>query len=150
MFLQLSLCPIADLIGSSSILAEARLANDRHPHIARDLLKLLCEVPQRVFPHRPAGGKAGDGPLLDVHPREELLAPHVPNALVWQSLLLSSSTVLQFWRGQHPATDLHQVPRDVQTKLLDERVVVQVGLAHQVVDLPLPVWSGSGRGLDHR
>ena len=113
MFLQLSLCPIADLIGSSSILAEARLANDRHPHIARDLLKLLCEVPQRVFPHRPAGGKAGDGPLLDVHPREELLPPHVPNTLVGQSLLSGPPPILQLWGLQNSPPHLHQVVADV-------------------------------------
>ena len=46
-------------------------------------------------------------------------------------------------------TSIHKVARDVEAELLHVRVVFEVRLAHQVVDLALAVWGGPGRGLDH-
>ena len=74
---------------------------------------------------------------------------HIPDTLVGKSLLFSSASILKFRCGQHPASDLHQVPGDVETKLLDIRVIVKICLPDQIVDLPLPVGGGPGRGLDH-
>ena len=70
------------LVRSSGVLTEAGLADDGHAHVTTDLLQLLSEVPQSVLPDSPLWGEAGDGPLLDVDPAEELLAPHVPDPLV--------------------------------------------------------------------
>ena len=69
--------------------------------------------------------------------------------MVGKSLLFSSASILKFRCGQHPASDLHQVPGDVEAKLLDIRVIVKICLPDQIVDLPLPVGGGPGRGLDH-
>lgn len=41
-------------------------------------IKLLLED---FFPTLPLCGEAGDGPHLDLHPRVELLPPHIPHAV---------------------------------------------------------------------
>ena len=47
------------------------------------------------------------------------------------------------------AVYLHQVSANIEAKLLDIGVVVEVRLPDEVVDLPLPVRSAPGGGLDH-
>ena len=129
------------LVRTSGVLAETWLANDGHASIVGDLLQLLGEVPQGILPDSSAGSKASNGPLSDLHSSEELLASHVPDSLVGQSLLLGPATILQLGWGQHTASDLHQAVGDVESKLLDIGVIVEVRLPDQVVDLPLPVRS---------
>ena len=46
-------------------------------------------------------------------------------------------------------THLHEVALDVEPELLYEGIIVDVRLAHKVVDLSLPVRGGPGRRLDH-
>ena len=82
------------LVRPGGVFAEDWLANDGHPRVIGNLLKLLSEVPEGVLPHCPAGSEAGDGPLSDLHPCEELFASHVPDTLVRQRLLLGAASVL--------------------------------------------------------
>jgi hypothetical protein len=63
------------------------------------------------------------------------------NAVQSQKFSLTTKTVY---------TDLHEIARDVEPELLDEGIIVDVRLAHEVVDLALPVRGGAGRRLDHR
>ena len=52
-----------------------------------------------------------NGAHLDIDAGEELLAPHVPDPLVGERLLLRPAAVLQLGRGQHAASHLHAEPR---------------------------------------
>ena len=51
------------------------------------------------------------GAHLDIDAGEELLAPHVPDSLVGERLLLRPSAVLQLGRGQHAASHLREERR---------------------------------------
>ena len=43
-------------------------------------------LPEGILPYAPLGGEAGNGPHPNLDPEVELLPPHVPHPLVWQSL----------------------------------------------------------------
>lgn len=43
---------------------------------------MLYILLEGIFPDRPLGREAGDGPDTDLDAHEELLATHVPHALV--------------------------------------------------------------------
>lgn len=109
----------------------------------------MCEISQCVLSDRPGGGEARDGPLLDLDTCEKLLAPHVPDPLIGQCLLLGPSSVLQFWRRQDTTSDLHEVVADIEAKLLDKGVIVEICLADEIVNFPLTIWSRASGGFDH-
>ncbi len=52
-----------------------------------------------------------NGAHLDIDAGEELLAPHVPDSLVGERLLLRPSAILQLGRGQHAASHLRAEPQ---------------------------------------
>ncbi len=73
-----------DLLDTIGILAEARLAHDRHAGIVADALQLLGEVAQCRLVAGALLGETGDCPHFDFNSGMELLAAHVPHALIWQ------------------------------------------------------------------
>lgn len=82
-----------DLIGPGRVLAEARLAYDGHAGVVGDLLQLLGEVPEGVLAHGPLGREARYRPYPYLDAGEELLAAHVPDALVRHGLLFALRTL---------------------------------------------------------
>ena len=44
---------------------------------------------------------------------------------------------------------LHEVVADVETKFLNERVVVEIRFANEIVDFPFSIRSRPSSGLDH-
>ena len=137
------------MIGSLGVFAEARLTDDGHSGVVRNLLQRLGEISKGVFSHCALRGEASDGPFADLDSGEELLASHVPDTLVWQCLLLAAAAVLKLGRRQNATSDLHETVADVEAELLDVGVVVEVGLSDEVVDLSFAVGGGPCSGLDH-
>ena len=129
-----------DLVGASGIFAKAWLANDGHSSVITYLLQLLGEVPECVFSNSALWGKASNSPYSDLHTSKELLATHVPYSLIGQCLLLRATTVLELWRRKNTTAYLHHAVGYCQSKLLNVRIVIEVCLANQVVDLTLAIW----------
>ena len=69
----------------------------------------------------------------------ELFAPHIPHALIGNGLLLSPAPILELRRGQHSSLDVHHMLVNAEPELLNIRVVIEVGLIDEVIDLPFPV-----------
>lgn len=82
------------LIWSVGIFAKTRLTDYRHAGIVGDPLQLLCKIPQSVLSDSPGGRKTRNRPFPDFHTCEKLLAPHIPNSLIGQCLLLSAASIL--------------------------------------------------------
>ena len=139
-----------DLLDSIGVLAKARLADDGHAGVVADALQLLSEVAQRLLVASALLGEAGDGPQLDLDAGVELLAAHVPDALVGQDGDLGAAAVLNLGRGEDAALDVGHLVVDGDAEVLDVRVVVEAGAQHQVVDLLLAVGRRTSRRFDHR
>ena len=138
-----------NLVWPLSIFAEAGLANDWHAGIIGNLFQRLSEISQSIFSDCSLRGKARNGPLPDFNACEELLAPHVPDTLIWQCLLLAAASILKLGRWQNSTSDFHQAVADVQAEFLDVGVVVEIGFADETVDFTLSVRRRSGSGFDH-
>ena len=128
-----------NLVWPLSIFAEAGLANDWHAGIIGNLLQRLSEISQGIFTDGSLRGKARNGPLPDFNACEELLAPHVPDTLIWQCLLLAAASILKLGRWQNSTSDFHQAVADVKAKLLHIWVIVEISFSDKVVDFSLAV-----------
>ena len=131
------------------VLAKAWLAHDWHSGIDTDSLQGVGKISQRLLSDVSLWCKAGNCPFVDLNTYIELLSSHVPHALVRHRVLLGPAAVLQPRRGQDPALDLHQSAAHIDTKGLNEGVVVVVRTLHEVADLPLAVRGRLGSRLYH-
>ena len=138
-----------NLVRTLCVLAETRLADDRHSGVVRNLLKRLSEVAQRVFANGSLRSETRDRPFPDFDSCEKLFSSHVPHSLIWKGLLLAPASVLKFRRWQNSSSDLHEAVADVEAELLNVRVVVEVGLSDQAVDFSLAIGGRSGCGFYH-
>ena len=73
-----------DLLDAVGVLAEARLAHDRHAGVVADALQLLGEVAQGRLVAGALLRETSDRPHLYFDARVELFAAHVPHALIRQ------------------------------------------------------------------
>lgn len=97
------------------VLAPSALSDDglvcKAGFVLRSLQDLLSALP--------LGGKAGDGPHLDLHPGVELLPPHVPHAVTGRghcAVLKGQHSIDLRWSG-------HAQPQtSTQSQLLESRV----------------------------
>lgn len=121
------------------IFAEARLALDRHAGVSRDLSELLCEGLQMDFCALALGGKARDGPHLDLDARVELLVPHVPDALDRRRNRFIPAPVEDGGRLQHPPSHVRHLIFDHDSKFTDVWICVETCASHQFADLFLPI-----------
>ena len=137
------------LVHSDGVLAEAGLADDRHARVGRDSLQLRGEGTQVVLLDVLLLGEAGDGPDLHVDAGVELLAAHVPHALVGQRRHLGPASVEQLGGVQDSSLHLRHHRLDDDSELLGERVLAELRTAHEVRDLALAFRSRSGGRLDH-
>ena len=87
------------------------VTDDGHSGVVTDLLQLLGEISESVLSHSSLRGETGDGPDANLNAGEELLAAHIPDALVGQSLLLGAASVLQFRRRKDTPTHFHHAKR---------------------------------------
>ena len=130
-----------DIAGIVDVLAETGLPDNPHPKSIRGLDEVVSKVLEVLRLGRLLGCEAGDGPVLD------------GGALVvlrWQSdPQVIPSSLLQCRELQDPTRSVHHLLRHIQAKLLNVGVIVEVSLADQVPDLPLPVQGGPGSGFDH-
>ncbi len=92
-----------DLLDAVGVLAEAGLAEDGHAGVVADALQLLGEVAEGGLVAGALLREAGDGPDLDLDAGVELLAAHVPHALVGQHGHLGAAAVLDLGRAEHAA-----------------------------------------------
>ena len=125
-----------------NVLAEVWLALDPHAKIARDAHQTLNETPESLRRNGLLRSETGDCPTLDVDPGEELLATHVPHTLARSGdgpVVVVARLVLHLGRVEHPGRRVQHGLRHLESKLSDERVVVEVGLVDQVLDLSLRI-----------